>query len=104
MAKVEENKTRKKYRGTYCRSWQGRCDDNGYGQIKVQNQAMGAHRVFFVIFRRSLRAGETVDHLCHHNACCNPAHLRPLTHKDNSREGLARQHGVEDLIPFEDQF
>ena len=42
-----------------------------------------AHRVMYVHYNGPIPAGLTIDHLCENPPCCNPAHLRAVTHAAN---------------------
>lgn len=75
-----------------CWLWQGRLDPTGYGKIGSGY----VHRVAVVAFMDApIPDGLTVDHICHnddpaclpaacqHRRCCNPDHLRLVSHKEN---------------------
>ena len=71
-----------------CWVWKGRRDREGYGVTYVRGQATGAHRVAVERARgEKLLAGEVVRHLCRCRACVNPAHLEPVTHRENLARG-----------------
>ncbi len=77
--------------GTPCWLWTGRRQRNGYGQAGMRKHHFGtrlAHRVSYMIARGSIPEGLELDHLCREHACVNPAHLEPVTTKENSRRGL----------------
>lgn len=42
-----------------------------------------AHRVMYVAANGPIPDGLTIDHLCERRACCNPAHLRAVPHREN---------------------
>lgn len=88
---------------TGCWLWRGRLDGNGYGQIKVDGQARGVHRVSFALFKRPIKPGREIDHnenFCRNHACCNPAHLRESSKHANSSRGACRRKYPRDDIPF----
>lgn len=46
-----------------------------------------AHRVSYETFVGPIPAGLTLDHLCRNTLCINPAHLEPVTIKENVLRG-----------------
>ena|SRR5215203_5679271 len=75
-----------------CWDWQWGCFQNGYGNFKTGYQPWKAHR-----FALTISVGPSpIDkplaiHSCHNRKCCNPAHLRWGTHKENMAERAARK-------------
>jgi hypothetical protein len=74
-----------------CWLWKGSLDGKGYGQFSIDNLNFVAHRVSFVLAGRTVPVGLELDHLCRVRRCVNPAHLEPVTHRENVRRGLAGQ-------------
>lgn len=66
----------------------GRTAD-GYGTMKYRGRSTQAHRASFMEFVGPIPAGLELDHLCRRRDCVNPAHLEPVTHKENCRRGDA---------------
>lgn len=78
-----------------CWMWTGNTAPNGYGSISVGHSARRiAHRMFYEALIGP--AGALLDHVCHtldptcpggfscpHRRCVNPAHLEPVTHREN---------------------
>lgn len=65
-----------------CWEWPGRLDDDGYGRLDGRT----AHRVIWErILRRKLPDGIHLDHVCQNKRCVNPAHMEPVTPKENQR-------------------
>lgn len=60
----------------------GRCS-GGYG--KFLNTT--AHRFAYQKFVGAIPDGLCLDHICRNRACCNPAHLEPVTQKENTLRG-----------------
>jgi len=56
---------------------------NGYGRATFEDRTQNAHRVAYVLTHGTIPAGLHVDHLCRNRLCCNPAHLEPVTVREN---------------------
>lgn len=67
----------------------------GYGQVRWQGRVRRAHIVAFELATDGpVSGGLSLDHTCHdpevcvepcqHTACCNPAHLDPVTQAENN--------------------
>lgn len=69
-----------------CWLWSGHLDKDGYGRIRVDSNTLRtAHRFSYTHFRGDIPDGAELDHLCRQRSCVNPAHLEPVTHKENMR-------------------
>jgi hypothetical protein len=70
-----------------CWTWMGALR-HGHGTIHVAlpKQVDYTHRVVFRLLGREIPGGLEVDHVCRNRACCNPDHLRFVTHGQNSQE------------------
>lgn len=66
-----------------CWIWDGPLSDQGYGQLWVGGELIGAHVASFLAFVGEVPAGREVDHRCRMRACVNPSHLRAATRKQN---------------------
>lgn len=64
----------------------------GYVKIAVPGRKTPAfvHRVTYEHFIGPIPDGLVIDHLCRVKACCNPAHLEPVTSRENSLRGMGR--------------
>lgn len=84
-----ENYTHEEDRGyeTPCRIWDRYTNPNGYGQIGVEKRVYLVHRVAYEHFVGPIPEGLGLDHLCRQPACCNPAHLEPVTQRVNNHRG-----------------
>lgn len=79
-----------------CWLWTDRQNVVGYGRMKVGSRTDGsmrgvlAHRLAYSFTYGDIPVGLDVLHQCDAPACCNPAHLRVGTHKDNMDDRGAR--------------
>lgn len=72
---------------THCWVWQLRISA-GYGYAyRPGGEAIGAHRLYYEELVGPIPEGLEPDHLCRNKACCNPGHLEPVTHRENSLRG-----------------
>jgi HNH endonuclease len=67
-----------------CWLWTGRINDGGYANYGKDY----AHRVIYERSVGPIPKGLELDHLCRIRHCVNPAHLEPVTRKENVRRGL----------------
>jgi len=72
-----------------CWLWSGARDLKGYG-VTARGKV---HRVAYVSCIGEPEPGLVLDHLCRVRHCCNPAHMEPVTNRENilRGEGLAAQ-------------
>lgn len=79
-----------------CWVWPG-AKSRGYGSVSVRLPdgryiRRLTHRVVWEYVVGLVPAGLELDHLCRRRACCNPAHLEPVTHRENTRRGAGNQN------------
>ena len=78
---------------TGCWEWHGANTGTGYGQVRHDGRNQLAHRVAFEHYIGAIPDALELDHLCRNRACCNPAHLEPVTHIENTRRGRHARGG-----------
>lgn len=83
-----------------CWPWTG-AKTKGYGSLVVDRKRYYAHRIAYELTYGPIPHidgadefhGPCVLHSCDNPACCNPAHLRPGSQKENLREMAAKGRG-----------
>ena len=71
-----------------CWEWLLSLNDHGYGQIRINRQPFRAHRLSWQIHHGPVPEGMCLDHLCRNRACVNPAHLEPVSVRENNLRGV----------------
>jgi hypothetical protein len=75
-----------------CWPWDRAMYENGYGRARV-NRVGGkpsgttAHRAVYSALVGPIPDGLDLDHLCRNRACANPAHVEPVTRRENLLRG-----------------
>lgn len=69
-----------------CWPWHGRKTRKGYGLFGHAGEVL-AHRRAYRYSIGEIPEGLTLDHLCGEPSCVNPAHLEPVTLKENILRG-----------------
>ena len=94
-----------------CWPWKGTIEKSGYGRTWINDKGYYAHRVIFNLANPGLielasptnrKAKGFLMHLCDNRCCCNPAHLRVATIKENNQDCEAK--GRRTLPKGEDHF
>jgi hypothetical protein len=67
-----------------CWLWLDVPDVKGYGTLKVEGRRVKAHRFAYELLTGPIPEGLTLDHLCLVKPCVNPAHLEPVTARENT--------------------
>lgn len=73
-----------------CWLFTGSLGGGGYGKIAVNRKVRPAHRVTYERLVGPIPDGLVLDHLCSVRTCVNPAHLEPVTQRDNVLRSIAR--------------
>lgn len=71
-----------------CWGWTGSLNNKGYGQVGYLGRTTSTHRLAYTLLAGPIPAGLHIDHLCRNRACCNPAHLEPVTVRTNTLRGI----------------
>lgn len=77
-----------------CWLWTACLNSAGYGQFWVKDRIVYAHRIAYELLVGPIPVGLELDHLCRSPACVNPAHLEPVTHKENIQRGHVQNNGA----------
>lgn len=64
-----------------------------YGVIKIGTRNNRAHRVMYGLCFGTPKAWESVMHTCDNPPCCNPAHLRVGSHRENMADRALKGRG-----------
>lgn len=71
-----------------CWIWTGSTDGRGrYGSFQYRGRVWRAHRAAYAMLVADPPADCDLDHLCRVTLCVNPAHLEPVTHRENVLRG-----------------
>lgn len=74
-----------------CWLWQGTLDRDGYGHYKEGNKFWQAHRYSYTHLCGEVPPSLVLDHkVCQNRRCVNPAHLEPITNRENILRGNGR--------------
>lgn len=67
----------------------------------VRGQTYAAHRVAYTLVKGPIPDGLEIDHTCDVKACVNPAHLEPVSHRENIVRGYERRRTWEIYVNWE---
>lgn len=75
---------------TGCWNWTRSLQTGGYGQLQVCGRNWLAHRFSWFVHHDRTEPPRLLMHSCDNKRCCNPDHLEPGTHKQNTAAAIAR--------------
>lgn len=75
-----------------CWEWAAGRNHLGYGVFTIGRKRIKAHRAAYQFDNGPIPEGIDIDHICRNRGCVKPAHLRPVTAKQNA-ENLSGAHG-----------
>lgn len=70
-----------------CWLWTAHVDRHGYGRFSIRRGTYLAHRVSYAYHVGPIQDGLCIDHKCRNRQCVNPAHLEPVTNRENIVRG-----------------
>lgn len=70
-----------------CWIWSGGKNNKGYGSFCINGKSCFAHRYSYEQIKGKIPDGLTIDHLCRNPSCVNPAHLEPVSNRENTLRG-----------------
>lgn len=84
-----------------CWVWTGACTNGGYGTTSVLGRGWMVHRLVYTTLVGPIPAGLTLDHLCRARSCVNPAHLEPVSQRENNLRGdtIAARNAARTVCP-----
>ncbi len=85
--------------GSECHEWSGATSVEGYGRVKIFGKLYSTHRVAYTLEHGPIPVGRgyhgnLVMHTCDNPRCCNPAHLKLGTARDNARDMARKGRGA----------
>lgn len=90
-----------------CWIWTCHIDKRGYGKTSIGTRSISAHQYFYEKKNGKTPEGLELDHICRNTACCNPDHLKLVTHHENvlrgNRSGINSQkiEAIHDILSLE---
>ncbi len=81
------SKVDKSGEGQGCWEWTAYKSPEGYGRSRLGKKRL-AHRIAYELLVGPVPEGLQLDHLCRNRSCVNPAHLEPVTSRENTARGI----------------
>ncbi len=66
-----------------CWMWMGATHGNGYSRMVRNGREQSIHIIMFELFTERITDDNVIHHLCNNKLCCNPDHLKQVTHSEN---------------------
>lgn len=76
-----------------CWLWKGTRTGKGYGIFTLGGKRKRAHQISYILSVGPIPDSLQLDHLCRNPTCVNPAHLEPVTSRENTIRGLRARFG-----------
>lgn len=73
--------------GSGCWLWTAARNRDGYGKLAYEGRFVYAHRLTYELLAGQILPGLEIDHTCLVRACCNPAHMEVVSHRENTLRG-----------------
>ena len=70
-----------------CWIWNGHIDKHGYGKTSRDGISISSHQYFYNKIKGETPEGLELDHICRNTSCCNPSHMKLVTHHENVLRG-----------------
>ena len=89
-----------------CWKWLGQVSGGGYGQARIHDIYVAAHRLSYELAIGAVGERLVLDqNLCRNRACINPEHLEPVTQATNLRRGLVgRKNAAKTRCPYDHEY
>ena len=85
---VDRRFWQKMHRSSACWLWTAAKQTEGYGLFWDGQRMVLAHRFAYTCMVGPIPPGLQLDHLCRMPSCVNPAHLEPVTARENTMRGM----------------
>lgn len=72
-----------------CIIWTGPKTEDGYGYFSKDSRNQKTHKVAYEAQNGLIPKDLVIDHLCRNRACLNPAHMEPVTNRENILRGVS---------------
>jgi len=94
MLSISDIQARVEITAEGCWEWKRCRDRQGYGICTKQHGTTRAHRISYLLTHGHIPEGALVLHSCDNPPCCNPAHLRLGTHRENQAEKASKSRAM----------
>ncbi len=77
------------YNNSPCWNWIANINNHGYGMFSYGGSKRAAHTIMYRLVVGEIRSGLECDHLCRNTRCVNPAHIEPVSRRENVLRGVS---------------